>query len=124
MTAQAGASNIELFPGQTLSKDNDSVKVGPDMGAENTEKLRGFLAKNNVKAIAFGVTGISTKPEDARKLFAWAKSLGIQVIVLPGRAIAPDSLFEPRITVSRNYPSGHYRLPQEVECVSQKEAVS
>ena len=61
------------------------------------------------------------------KLGCWIgarASLGIQVIVLPGRAIAPDSLFEPRITVSRNYPSGHYRLPQEVECVSQKEAVS
>jgi carbonic anhydrase/acetyltransferase-like protein (isoleucine patch superfamily) len=47
--------------------------------------------------------------------------LGIQVIVLPGRAIAADSLFEPRITITRNYPSGHYRLQQSVEAVRQQE---
>jgi sugar phosphate isomerase/epimerase len=80
LAAQAGSSNIELFPGQTLSKDDTSVKVGPDMGSANTDKLKAILAKNNVKVIAYGVTGISTKVEDARKLFAWAKGLGIQVI--------------------------------------------
>src|SRR5687768_5630871 len=80
MAAQAGSSNIELFPGQTLSKENTAIKVGPDMGPDNTEKLKGFLAKHNVKVVAFGVSGISTKPEEARKLFSWAKGLGIQVI--------------------------------------------
>jgi sugar phosphate isomerase/epimerase len=77
---QAGSENIELFPGQRLSAETGDVKVGPDMGAENTEKLKGYLAKHNVKAIAFGVTGISAKPEEARKLFAWAKGLDIQVV--------------------------------------------
>lgn len=80
MAAQAGSANIELFPGQNLSKDLPGVKVGPDMGAENTDKLKGFLTKNNVKAIAFGVTGISTNTAEARKLFSWAKGIGIQVI--------------------------------------------
>lgn len=80
MAAQAGSANIELYPGQVLSKETPEVRVGPDMGAENTEKLKGFLTKNNVKAIAFGVTGISRNPDDARKLFSWAKGMGIQVI--------------------------------------------
>lgn len=80
MAAQAGSQNIELFPGQALSKDNPQVKVGPDMGADNTEKLKAFLVKSNVKVLAFGVVGISTKPEEARKLFTWAKEMGIQVI--------------------------------------------
>ena len=54
------------------------------------------------------------------KLGCWIgarAALGIQVIVLPGRVIAEDSLFEPRITVGRNYPSGHYRARQAVEIV-------
>lgn len=42
-------------------------------------------------------------------------ALGIQVIVLPGRIIAPDSLFGPRITVERNLPPGRYRLEQRIE---------
>ena len=44
-------------------------------------------------------------------------SLGIQVIVLPGREIAAGSIFEPRVTISRNYPAGHYRIKQEIEFV-------
>jgi bifunctional UDP-N-acetylglucosamine pyrophosphorylase/glucosamine-1-phosphate N-acetyltransferase len=52
------------------------------------------------------------------KLGCWIgarASLGIQVIVLPGRVIAPDSVFEPRITIARNYPTGRYRAQQSVE---------
>ena len=45
-------------------------------------------------------------------------SLGIQVIVLPGRVIAADSLFEPRVTIARNHPSGRYRARQAVELVA------
>lgn len=78
--ARAGSKNIELYPGQTLSKDTGDAKVGHQMGDANTAKLRSILEKHGVKAIAFGVTGISTKPEEARPLFAWAKGLGIQVI--------------------------------------------
>jgi bifunctional UDP-N-acetylglucosamine pyrophosphorylase/glucosamine-1-phosphate N-acetyltransferase len=63
------------------------------------------------------------------KLGCWIgarASLGIQVIVLPGRVIEADSVFEPRITITinRNYPSGHYRLQQAVELVPQPELVS
>jgi NDP-sugar pyrophosphorylase family protein len=52
------------------------------------------------------------------KLGCWIgadASLGIQVIVLPGRVIAAGSLFEPRVTVDRNYPAGRYRLKQTLE---------
>lgn len=52
------------------------------------------------------------------KLGCWIgarAALGIQTIVLPGRVIAPDSLFEPRFTIDRNYPQGRYRARQTVE---------
>ncbi|CAN5378680.1 acetyltransferase [soil metagenome] len=52
------------------------------------------------------------------KLGCWVgsdASLGIQVIVLPGRVVAPGSTFEPRVTVDRNYPAGRYRLKQILE---------
>lgn len=41
-------------------------------------------------------------------------SLGVQVIILPGRIIAPETRLAPRITVERNLPAGHYRLHQEI----------
>jgi len=55
------------------------------------------------------------------KLGCWIgarASLGIQVIVLPGRVIAEDSLFEPRVTIARNHPTGRYRARQAVELVA------
>jgi bifunctional UDP-N-acetylglucosamine pyrophosphorylase/glucosamine-1-phosphate N-acetyltransferase len=61
------------------------------------------------------------------KLGCWIgarAALGIQVIVLPGREIEADSVFEPRITINRNYPSGHYRLQQAVELAPQRECLS
>ncbi|EDE8386948.1 acetyltransferase [Salmonella enterica subsp. enterica serovar Shubra] len=40
--------------------------------------------------------------------------LGVQVIILPGRVVAPETRLAPRITVERNLPSGYYRLRQEI----------
>lgn len=54
------------------------------------------------------------------KLGCWIgarSALGVQVIILPGRVIAPDSLFEPRVTIARNYPRGRYRVQQIIEAV-------
>ena len=78
-TAQCGARLIEFYPGQKLSAEGDD-KVGPDMSAESLDKLKKKLAEKNMRAIAFGVTGISRDEAGARKLFAWAKDLGIAVI--------------------------------------------
>src|SRR5690348_524112 len=75
MTARAGAKYIELFPGQKLKPDS-AVTVGPDMGAEATHELQTQLMKFDVRPVAFGVTGISSDPTQARKLFQWAKGLG------------------------------------------------
>ncbi len=62
--------------------------------------------------------GAQDIPTGHEKLGCWIgarASLGIQVIILPGRVVAADSLFEPRITISRNYPSGHFRVRQDIQ---------
>ena len=51
------------------------------------------------------------------KLGAWIgahAALGVGVIILPGRIVAPGSQFGPRITVERNLPPGRYRLVQQL----------
>lgn len=40
--------------------------------------------------------------------------LGVQVVILPGRIIAPDTQLGPRIIVERNLASGNYSLRQEL----------
>jgi sugar phosphate isomerase/epimerase len=77
--SQVGAKLIELYPGQKLAADGED-KVDQNMSAEATEKLKKKLAEKNIRAIAFGVTGIPNDEAGARKLFTWAKGLGIAVI--------------------------------------------
>ena len=72
------------------------------------------LDKRNVEAVVEGMR-IDTGMEKLGCLIGARSALGIQVIVLPGREIAPDSTFAPRITVERNLPSGRYRLAQNLE---------
>ncbi|MFM9864704.1 MAG: acetyltransferase [Micropepsaceae bacterium] len=64
--------------------------------------------------------GTEEIPTGLEKLGCWIgarAALGVQVIILPGRVIAADSLFEPRVTIARNHPAGHYRIKQIVERV-------
>jgi bifunctional UDP-N-acetylglucosamine pyrophosphorylase/glucosamine-1-phosphate N-acetyltransferase len=51
------------------------------------------------------------------KLGAWVKEktvLGIGVVILPGRIVPENSIFEPHIIITKNYVPGHYRLEQNI----------
>ena len=73
------------------------------------------LDKRTVEVIVDGQR-FDTGLEKLGCLVGARAALGIQVILLPGREVAPDSIFAPRITVERNLPSGRYRLAQQLEC--------
>ena len=78
-TAQAGGKFIEFYPGQRVSAASD-VAMGPDMDGQASTAVRAALEQYGVKPVAFGVTDIPKETTQARKLFAWAKSMGIGVI--------------------------------------------
>jgi len=113
----------------------DGVAIGPqcfvadsriDEGAYLGAQVRTSNQRLDRRAVSVRHRG-REYPGVRDKLGCWIgarASLGIQVVVLPGRVIEPDSVFEPRITINRNYPSGHYRLQQAVELVPQPELVS
>ncbi len=79
-TAMAGSEYIELFPDQALAKEMAGVKLGPSMSDSDMAALAAQFAKCHVKPIAYGVTGIPQEEAQARKLFAWAKKVGIQIL--------------------------------------------
>jgi sugar phosphate isomerase/epimerase len=78
-TAAAGAHVIEFFPGQKVSPTN-SQGVGPEMSESSMTELETQLRKFNVKAVAFGVTGIDQDVTRAEPLFQWAKRMGIGIL--------------------------------------------
>lgn len=107
----------------------DRVSIGPmcfvaDSKVDEDAYLGAQVRTSNQRLDRKAITvreGSEERSTGLDKLGCWIgarASLGIQVIILPGRVIARDSLFEPRITVARNYPSGHYRAQQIIERVS------
>lgn len=80
MTAQAGCKLIEFYPGQTMSKEDPDVKINENMSDADLAKLKAELDKYGVKAINYGVTGIPKDEAGARKVFEFAKKLGIRAI--------------------------------------------
>ncbi|MEK0446880.1 MAG: hypothetical protein RLZZ399_2201 [Verrucomicrobiota bacterium] len=79
-TASAGLKTTELYPGQTISAEIPE-KVGPAASPKAQDAIKEILKKNGVQAVAFGVTGIPNNDDGARKVFEFAKGLGIRVIV-------------------------------------------
>jgi len=79
-SAAAGLHTTELFPGQKISAALPNDKTGPGVSEEGMKAIKDILAKNKLQAVAVGVIGIPKDEEGARKVFSFAKELGIRVI--------------------------------------------
>ncbi|MEY5027125.1 MAG: hypothetical protein RLZZ244_2653 [Verrucomicrobiota bacterium] len=80
-TASVGLKTTELFPGQVISTQLSGEKTTHAVSPEGLSAIKEILKKNNVQAVAYGVVGIPKEEEAARKVFLFAKELGIKVIV-------------------------------------------
>ena len=76
-TAEAGGKVIEFYPGQKLSKEEPTVKWDHNASDEVIAKVQAKLAEHHVKAVNYGVVGIPDDEAGARKVFEFAKKLGL-----------------------------------------------
>jgi sugar phosphate isomerase/epimerase len=76
-TAQAGGKVIEFYPGQKLSPEEPNVKWDHNASDEVVEKVKAQLAKFHIKAVNYGVVEIPNDEGQARKIFEFAKKLGL-----------------------------------------------
>ena len=77
MAAAAGMGGVEVFPGQKLGADHGDAKIGPDLPDDKIQALLDHLKKNKLAAYNFGVTEIPKEEDKARKVFEFAKKLGL-----------------------------------------------
>ncbi len=89
-TASVGLDWIEAYPGQVVSKDHPDWKMDPLMPAEQRSFVKDLLAKGGVKLVNFGVTELTNDEKQCRKVFDFAKDMGIQTIV----AEPPEDSFD------------------------------
>ncbi len=80
-TASLGLNCIEAYPGQILSKEKPDVKFGCDMPAEIRQEVKNKLQSTGVTLINYGVADLPNDPNKCRKVFEFAKDMGIETIV-------------------------------------------
>ena len=79
-TAAAGGRVIELFPGQKLSKEEPNLKCDHNASDEVLEKVKARLKEYKIVAVNYGVVGIPKDEAGARKVFEFAKKMGLRAI--------------------------------------------
>lgn len=79
--ATIGLKYIEAYPWQKLSKSHGDIKTSPDMPADVRLELKKKLASAGIKLINYGVVELPNDEEECRKVFDFAKDMGIETIV-------------------------------------------
>jgi sugar phosphate isomerase/epimerase len=75
-----GLTYVEAYPGQILSTDLGDVKMGHDMPKEYYPVVQALLKAKNVNLVNYGVVGVGEDEAESRKVFEFAKAMGIQTI--------------------------------------------
>lgn len=79
-TAEAGGKVIEFYPGQKLSKEEPNLALDHNSPQETLDKVKEKLSKHGIKAVNYGVVGISKDESEARKVFEFARRLGLRAV--------------------------------------------
>ncbi|NLH72165.1 MAG: sugar phosphate isomerase/epimerase [Verrucomicrobia bacterium] len=79
-TAQTGGKVIEFYPGQKLSPEERNVVWDHNASDEVIAKVKAKLAQHKIMAVNYGVVGIPNDEAGARKVFEFAKKLGLRAI--------------------------------------------
>lgn len=79
--ASLGLKYLEMYPGQRLSPEHPDIRVGHDMPADARQAVKQKLAQAHTRLVCYGVVGLSKDEKASRKVFDFAKEMGIEVIV-------------------------------------------
>jgi len=76
-----GIRYIEMYPGQRYSPEESNLKADHNLPPEKVEQLIRKLKDSNVTAVLYGVVGLPNNEAESRKVFEFAKKMGLETIV-------------------------------------------
>lgn len=91
-TASVGLKYIEAYPGQKLSPEKKDVVFDHNSPADVRAEVKAKLAASGVKLANYGVVGLPADEAESRKVFDFAKDMGIETIVSEPEADAFDMI--------------------------------
>jgi len=124
-TKALGMRYIEAYPGQRLSKDKPNVKTDHNMSAADRLAMKQILRKAGIKLMNYGVVGLPNNEAGCRKVFDFAKEMGIETIVSEPPEDAFDVIsklcdeYEINVAIHNHPKPSHYWNPDTVLKVCQ-----
>lgn len=77
MSAAAGATAVEIFPGQTIGGSFERAKVDPAMPDDQLDAILAHGKQHGITPVNYGVTQVPKEEAEARLIFNFAKKLGL-----------------------------------------------
>jgi sugar phosphate isomerase/epimerase len=84
-TKALGIDFVQAYPGQALGLDKSAVEFDHNLSEKNVQWVQRKLEENGQHLIAYGVVDFDNTEKDIRKVFDFAKKLGIRTIVAEPR---------------------------------------
>jgi len=91
-TASLGLKCIEAYPGQKISPEHPELIFDHNMSEDTMKMVKAKLDSAGIKLVNYGVVGLSNNEEACKKVFEFAKKMGIETIVSEPPANAFDLL--------------------------------
>ena len=79
--ASLGVSWVEAFPGQVLSQSQSDIRFDHNMESKYRKQVLNDLAARGLKLVTYGVVGLPNNEDQCRRVFDFAKAMGIKTIV-------------------------------------------
>jgi len=78
---ELGVGAVEAYPGQALAAEFPGARFDQNMTSEQTAKVKDWLKAAGVTLYGYGVVDIGRTEESMRKVFDFARKMGIRTIV-------------------------------------------
>lgn len=89
-TASLGLDWIEAYPGQPLSREKPTVNFDDNMSAEIRLQVKDKLNDAGVRLVSYGVVSLPNDEANCRRVFEFAKDMGIEILTAEPPAEALD----------------------------------
>lgn len=115
-----GLKYLQPYPGQKLSSDMPEVKFNHNLNDDQIKLVKRKLKEHGIRLVSYGVVGFENTEESMRKVFDFAKTMGIKTIVTEPKyddySLLDQIVKEYRINIAiHNHPEpSKYARPETV----------
>lgn len=119
-TASLGLHYIEGYPGQRLSQEHPGVKFDHTLPVSTLAAVKNKLDAAKVRLVCYGVVRLSADEKQARKVFDFAKVMGIETLTAEPASDAFDLLdklteeYQINVAIHNHPKPSHYYSPERV----------